>query len=217
MTSKVATKTRDGILATALQLFNEAGTAAVSTNHIAEAFGISPGNLYYHFHNKEEIIRELFEQQFDWADHMYSFPADRAPNLDDLRGVVSAAFEMNWHFRFIFRELIALLRRDAALEKRWIEVRKRGFDGFHELMQTFVDAGVLRAPSDKAEVTRLAELCWLIAEFWLPSVEVSGHKVDAGYINHGIELMMQVLAPFIITTKPALKTAAPKKARARRA
>ena len=217
MTSKGATKTREGILATALRLFNESGTAAVSTNHIAEAFGISPGNLYYHFHNKEEIIRGLFEQQFAWSDHLYAFPEDRPPNLTDLRGVVSASFEMNWHFRFIFRELIALLRRDTALEKRWIEVRKRGFDGFHELMQTFVDAGVLRAPADKAQVTRLAELCWLIAEFWLPSVEVSGHTVDTGYINHGIELMMQVLAPFIIEPVSSTKTTRAKKTRSRRA
>ena len=56
--------THDRILDTALRLFNQSGTAAVSTNHIAAALGMSPGNLYYHFRNKEAIIRDLFEQQY---------------------------------------------------------------------------------------------------------------------------------------------------------
>jgi len=53
--------TRQAILTTAIELFNEKGTAAVSTNHIAEAMAISPGNLYYHFANKEEIIRHIHQ------------------------------------------------------------------------------------------------------------------------------------------------------------
>ena len=67
----------------------------------------------------------------------------------------------------MYRELIALLRRDAQLHQRWVEIRARGFAGFHELFDLFVAAGVLHTPGDPAVVTRLAELCWLIAEFWL--------------------------------------------------
>jgi hypothetical protein len=51
---------------------------------------------------------------------------------------------------------------------------------------------------DPAEVTRLAELCWLISEFWLASVEVSGETVDAAQIERGIALMLQVLRPFVV-------------------
>jgi len=190
-------KTRERILATALRLFNESGTAPVSTNHIADALGISPGNLYYHFRNKEEIIRALFEQQFARWDADYAFPDDRLPNLDDLQQLVRATFVTAWEYRFMYRELIALLRRDLQLHLRWVEIRARGFAGFHELFNLFVAAGVLRDPGDEGVVTRLAELVWLISEFWLASVEVSGETVDTAQMEHGVELMLQVLGPFI--------------------
>jgi AcrR family transcriptional regulator len=190
--------TRERILATALRLFNEAGTAPVSTNHIADALGISPGNLYYHFRNKEEIIRALFEQQFARWDTDYAFPDDRLPNLDDLQQLVRATFVTAWEYRFMYRELIALLRRDIQLHQRWAEIRARGFAGFHELFNLFVAAGVLRDPGDEAVVTRLAELVWLISEFWLTSVEVSGETVDTAQMEHGVALMLQVLGPFIV-------------------
>lgn len=53
------TPTRERILDTALDLFNDKGSQQITTNHIAEAMGISPGNLYYHFKNKAHIIREI--------------------------------------------------------------------------------------------------------------------------------------------------------------
>ncbi len=60
-------KTKDRIIDTATELFNEYGTGAVSTNHIAKESGISTGNLYYHFSNKEEIIRMILEKMvLDW-------------------------------------------------------------------------------------------------------------------------------------------------------
>jgi AcrR family transcriptional regulator len=190
--------TRDRILATALRLFNQSGTAAVSTNHIADALGISPGNLYYHFRNKEAIIRALFEQQFAQWDALYTLPNHRMPTLDDMWRMVNDTFPVSWDYRFIYRELIALLRRDDELNRRWVEVRARGFDGFRMLIEVFATASVLRSPDDPEEVTRLAELIWMINEFWLASVEVSGQVVDSAQMAHGAALMRHVLEPYII-------------------
>jgi len=191
-------KTRDRILDAALQLFNQSGTAAVSTNHIAEALGMSPGNLYYHFKNKEEIIRALFERLFAASDALFVLPPDRAPALDDLLRLVEQNYALLAEFRFIYRELIALLRRDPVLHERWLAVRARGFAGFRELIAGFAAAGVLRAPADPAEVDRLAELCWLLSEFWPPSVEVSGAPLDQERLRHGVALMLQVLRPYLV-------------------
>jgi hypothetical protein len=42
-------------------------------------------------------------------------------------------------------------------------------------------------------------MVWLIAEFWLASVEVSGEIVDDAQMQRGIALMLQVLDPFILS------------------
>ncbi len=189
--------TRDRILDAALKLFNSEGTSVVSTNHIAEAAGISPGNLYYHFRNKDEIIRELFERLFKATDEAFDLPADRMPTLDDLQQYVRVNYGILWEYRFVYRELAALLRNDPQLKTSFLAYRKRGFEGFDQLFDAFVASGVLIAPSDPEVRANLAETIWLITEFWLNSLEIGGKPVNETQMERGIGLMMQVLAPFI--------------------
>ena len=189
--------TREKILDTALTLFNNEGTGAVSTNHIAEAAGISPGNLYYHFRNKDEIIRGLFERLFAANDAAFALPTDQLPTLDDLQRMVKTNYKILWQYRFAHRELAALLRADAELRSRFLTVRKRGFEGFRQLFNAFATAGILRDPENPIVIENLAETVWLITEFWLNSLEISGKTVNEAQMERGVGLMMQVLEPYI--------------------
>lgn len=188
--------TREKILDTALALFNKEGTSAISTNHIAEAAGISPGNLYYHFHNKEEIIRELFERLFSANEQGFGLPTDKLPTLEDMQEFVRFNYRTLWQYRFIHRELVALLQNDPDLRTRFLSVRQRGFEGFHQLFNAFVAAGVLSAESPE-EIDNLAELIWMVTEFWLTSLELSGKTVDESQMERGVQLMVQLLKPYI--------------------
>ncbi|SEH83091.1 TetR/AcrR family transcriptional regulator [Pseudomonas fuscovaginae UPB0736] len=110
-------KTRDRILECTLQLFNHKGEPNVSTMEIANELGISPGNLYYHFHGKEPLVLELFER----------FQAELTPLLDPPANVELAP-EDYWFFlhliverlsqyRFLFQDLSNLAGRLPKLAR----------------------------------------------------------------------------------------------------
>ena len=188
---------REKILDTALTLFNQNGTAEVSTNHIAEACGISPGNLYYHFSNKGEIIRELFQRLYDAWDKGLSIPQDRAPILDDLKIVVQTNYQIIWEYRFAYRELVALLRQDAELHQGFLAVRQRGYEGFFALFHAFVASGVFRKLDDPQALNDLHEVIWLISEFWLTNLEIGGRSIEEAEMQRGVKLMLRVLEPYL--------------------
>jgi AcrR family transcriptional regulator len=188
---------RERILEASLVLFNEQGTAAISTNHIAAAAKISPGNLYYHFRSKEDIIRALFERLFSAWDETFHLPTSRALNLDGMDGLISANYRLIWEYRFAYRELAVLLRSDPALQSRYREVRQRGYDGFAGLIEAFAAAGVLRRPGDPQELSSLTELCWMVSEQWPINLELNGQPFDEKGIQAGAELMRLILRPLI--------------------
>ena len=57
---------------------------------------------------------------------------------------------------------------------------------------------MLRTPDDPDEMTRLAELIWIVSEFWPASVEMSGLPLDDAQMDRGVALMLHVLQPYII-------------------
>jgi len=193
---------KDKILTAALALFNASDSGGVTTNHIAEAAGLSVGNLYYHFKNKEEIIRALYERiAVEWNE-LYALPAGAAPTMADLERMLSGNYAILWRYRFFYRELIALNHRDPVLSARFQAVRQRGFDNFTHLFQAFVESGIFRPLTDACELDELARLCWMVSEFWLAFVELGGNAVVLPrHQEEGVALLRRVLAPYLQTTE----------------
>jgi AcrR family transcriptional regulator len=189
--------TRERIIDTSICLFNEQGTGVISTNHIAEALKMSPGNLYYHFRNKEEIIRAILERMIFRWEKLYQLPVDCAPTLADVQQLVTQNFLLLWDYRFFSRELSTLAQRDHGLKQRYQEMRRERLASFEVLFQRFVSTGVARSPQKPTLVANLAKLCWLISDYWLPFLEIDGELVMPDVIEQGVTLFMQVLQPYV--------------------
>ena len=105
--------TKARILATALDLFNTEGVAALSAVDIASAMGISPGHLYYHFKGKVELLAHLVAAYSAEVDMVLeaALTACRGSGatLETLWTHVHILTEEAWDARFLYRELFLLL------------------------------------------------------------------------------------------------------------
>jgi AcrR family transcriptional regulator len=110
-------KTKGKILQISIELFNRSGVVAVTTNHIAKSLEMSPGNLYFHFRNKEEIIRELFRQMCKETYALWR--ASRGVRLIHPLTLIEKNFEILWRYRFFHREMYYLRRKDPQLNRAW--------------------------------------------------------------------------------------------------
>jgi AcrR family transcriptional regulator len=62
MTKRAISPTKLKILSAARKLFNEKGYGAVTNEMLAEAAGIAPGNLWYHFRTQRDLLSALSQE-----------------------------------------------------------------------------------------------------------------------------------------------------------
>jgi AcrR family transcriptional regulator len=199
---------RDRILSTSLRLFNERGSHSISTNYIAGECDISVGNLYYHFKGKEEIVLELFDRLDEAWKTRLNVPDPSAVGWTDLRGLIAEHFAIVWEFRFFYREQIALRQNDPALTRRWNAANRRGRADMAALLTAHLrHAGVDQVSA--ADVDRLTDACWLIADFWLVHHEMRAGPVHRRDLDSGADLFASIMQPLIasLSARPSTEGA----------
>ena len=113
-TTKKPRRTAERILEVSLELFNRFGEPNVSTTLISAEMGISPGNLYYHYPAKDELINSLFDR-YEKALGEILPAADGVENVEDAWLFMHVLFELIWAYRFLYRDLNDLLSKNRRL------------------------------------------------------------------------------------------------------
>ena len=191
----MAPQTRQRILDCALAMFNAQGEPNVTTNHIADELEISPGNLYYHFRNKDDIIEQLFGRYEERIGEAMSVPSTRLPDLEDIWLQMHLVFECIWDYRFLYRDLVDILSRNRRLRMRFARILKRATENATSVIRGLAQAGILRA--SPAEMDGLATNLLVLATFWLNYASARGDQDEAKAIRQGIVQVMMLIAPFL--------------------
>ena len=181
MSSSKTLKTKDRILQISLQLFNERGERSVTTNHIAAELGISPGNLYYHFRNKQEIIKELMEQYQKETLDMLSLPDDRAVNVNDKIRYFQVLSSQLWAYRFLHRDVYHLIENNEDFRKIYPKFAGKVMQQGQKIYLAFVEAGLMQMTS--SEIEALIINIWILLTNWTNFLYMSGHLSDSNHLD----------------------------------
>jgi AcrR family transcriptional regulator len=201
-------ETQAKILDAALALFNAASASAVSTNRIAEAAGVSRGNLHYHYASREEIILDIWNRMEAeigaWSDDTDD------PTLERMAHMTLRQYRLIWRYRFFYQELNILLENDPELKYRFNRVRRQRMEDVFAFFRALSDAGVLQPELDDEALHDLIRISWIVSDFWLSFVRVEEEQVDVATMQEGYRLILQVLQPVMT---PAALAAVPESLR----
>jgi AcrR family transcriptional regulator len=170
-------KTKDRIVATALERFNADGYGAVSTAALAAACGIAEGNLWYHFKTRAALLDAIGEQFAAAIEVRLALRPDGDPVADYARllEVVMSEFRT---FRFLYRDQQAY-GEDAAFVRlnapRWLQAT---FDQVEAHLAALVDAGLLDWPRER--LRDLAINATIILRYGLEHYRELGEPVTEG-------------------------------------
>ncbi|MCM3562673.1 MAG: TetR/AcrR family transcriptional regulator [Hydrogenophaga sp.] len=200
MARKAPRRTAERILETTLDLFNRFGEPNVSTTLISAELGISPGNLYYHYPAKDELINSLFER-YERALGELLGAADGVRNVEDAWFFLHSLFERIWEYRFLYRDLNDLLSKNRLLETRFQALLAAKTRAVRGLLGGLGRSGAVQLDSREVEPT--ADSMVVLITYWLsyeyvrdPRRALEPEQAQSALLR-GAQHVLHQLAPYL--------------------
>ncbi|MFK7828206.1 MAG: TetR/AcrR family transcriptional regulator [Congregibacter sp.] len=194
-------KTRDRILDLSLRLFNEEGEAHTTTIDIANELDISPGNLYYHFKGKDQIIAELFEQFQLALGQTLNAPLEqplhtRKGRVEDNWYFLYVVLEELYQYRFLYHNLDDLLRRYPKLVRGFRRIVGHKRAALRAIIDSLLEQSLINLPSTQMDA--LVENMALQLTYWLNYDRLLHDERDAERcIHQGVLQLLTMVMPYL--------------------
>ncbi|HEY1090701.1 MAG TPA: TetR/AcrR family transcriptional regulator [Burkholderiaceae bacterium] len=199
-------RTADRILVCTLELLNLHGEPNVSTTLISAELGISPGNLYYHFPARDELINALVGRHLVELAPLLAAAAD-VRNVEDAWLYFHMQFELIWRYRFLYRDMNDLLSKNRRLEGELQRMVTAQEQAMLDLLAGLARGGALHASGDECQA--LAPAMLVLLNYWLsfeyvrdPRHALEPERVEAALLR-GAFHVLNLLTPYL---EPASRT-----------
>ncbi|WP_267401824.1 MULTISPECIES: TetR/AcrR family transcriptional regulator [unclassified Chryseobacterium] len=198
-------KTKEKIISTALNLFNEKGYNSITTRHIAAEMNISAGNLHYHFKHSEDIIREIFSLLKKEMDTMLDGLRNKATkSLEDLFNYTQSSFEIVYAYRFIFLNFVDILRNIPEIEQQYKELNISRKEEFQSIFSGFQESKIFVEEIPDFIIDNMVSQIFIIGDNWMTynSLTLKLDKKEA--IQHYSLIFLNLFYPWLSTDQQNL-------------
>jgi AcrR family transcriptional regulator len=194
-------RTRDKILETARQMFNELGIDNTSAKMIATELGISDGNLRYYFRTKEDLVYALYMQLVDGFNQQFTpYTTEEAISLGQTYHTLHSVFERLYTHRYLMADFMAIMRKYPKIEQHYqqlIQSRKQLFRRLIEIMQK---EGIFKDDIPHSQYENVIDQFYILSDAWIGHAEVFFKDKDpAKKVKHYARLTFSLFVPYLST------------------
>ncbi|NVK84090.1 MAG: TetR family transcriptional regulator [Cytophagia bacterium] len=189
-------KTKDKVLATALELFNKEGLKDVTLRQIAKTMNISQGNLNYHYRAKSDIVSALYFQLVDRMNIEMSQLVQNQPIMSFLSESSLISMRVLFEYRFITKDLYAVLDSDEELKQHYVGLQKMRKQQFLMLFENMIEGGLLRPEELNNEYERLYERMNILGDNWINAAALLRDN-SKSIVDYYHSLLFEVIYPYL--------------------
>ena len=155
--------------------------------------GISPGNLHYHYKNREEIVRLLY---INMRKEM-TLSVDELPkDIVSLHQHETVLIEIQWKYRFFFKEILSLFSRDSELEAIYIKDNIAHCIRIRQVMNNLILNKELTI-TDEEDIDYLVDSISMSWQFYSSYLHTIGQTLTSASVQDVIKYTTAAMKPYI--------------------
>jgi AcrR family transcriptional regulator len=159
--------TKNHILLQSKLLFFEQGIANTRLQQIADAAGISVGNLAYHYKNKEAIVEAVYENLFEELATILSQYGVHT-GFEGFDKQFSDLYFFFTNNQFTFNNNWEIDRNHPEIQSRWLSLNTKILSQLKQRISRCVQIGLIKPEPFKGEHELLCQHILIIVNHWIP-------------------------------------------------
>ncbi|MGE3727420.1 MAG: TetR/AcrR family transcriptional regulator [Candidatus Sericytochromatia bacterium] len=190
-------KTKVKILAKALELFNAEGHEAVTTRQIAQALGMSQGNLCYHFPHKTDLVMGLYQQLVAEFDQTLKNLQQQEYSFEEAFVQTHAMLQVQYRYQFLMHDFVRIMQSYPEINRHFRALQTLRHQQLQLLFKQLNARGLAHLPLEGPAFQRLVEQYFIVGNAWMGEAAILKPIPEQDLIKHYSAVLLGLLYPWL--------------------